>query len=362
VTDGLYDLLTELVRIPSPTGHEADAVDYLVSWMRAHGFDARADEIGNAVGVRGPDDARRTLLLLGHIDTVPGAIPVRVEDGALYGRGAVDAKGSLCAFAEAAASAALPEGWRVIVVGAVGEEGDSRGAYHLRERRQPDACVIGEPSGADRITLGYKGHVWLRYALTRPAAHTSRPEPSVAALGAAFWQAVLAWCDAANAGRERLFDQVTPHLGSINTASDGLADTVRLTIGVRLTPRLTPEALHAALAALAAPDARFEMERDVGAHVAEKNNELVRGMVAAIRAGGGAPGFVLKAGTSDMNVVGERWRCPLIAYGPGDSHLDHTPHEHLPLAEYARAVSTLRRLIERLEPALAAAPAPAAPA
>jgi LysW-gamma-L-lysine carboxypeptidase len=65
---------------------------------------------------------------------------------------------------------------------------------------------------------------------------------------------------------------------------------------------------------------------------------------------GGQPGFVLKTGTSDMNVVGEKWTCPIIAYGPGDSDLDHTPHEHLPLAEYALAVATLRHLIESLDP------------
>ena len=27
--------------------------------------------------------------------------------------------------------------------------------------------------------------------------------------------------------------------------------------------------------------------------------------------------FVLKTGTSDMNVVARRWRCPILAYGPG---------------------------------------------
>jgi LysW-gamma-L-lysine carboxypeptidase len=58
---------------------------------------------------------------------------------------------------------------------------------------------------------------------------------------------------------------------------------------------------------------------------------------------------VLKGGTSDMNVVGVTWTCPIIAYGPGDSNLDHTPDEHIALDEYARAVGTLRHLIEHLE-------------
>src|SRR5512133_3632518 len=117
----MSDLLIDLVRQYSPSEQETPAVRCLVDWMQGQGFHAWVDEVGNACGQRGPDDAPHTLLLLGHIDTVPGEIPVRVEDGILYGRGSVDAKGPLCAFAEAAAQATLPEGWRVIVIGAVEE-------------------------------------------------------------------------------------------------------------------------------------------------------------------------------------------------------------------------------------------------
>jgi LysW-gamma-L-lysine carboxypeptidase len=39
-----------------------------------------------------------------------------------------------------------------------------------------------------------------------------------------------------------------------------------------------------------------------------------------------------------MNIVGPAWNCPILAYGPGDSSLDHTPEEHLPLAEYGQAI------------------------
>jgi len=59
-------------------------------------------------------------------------------------------------------------------------------------------------------------------------------------------------------------------------------------------------------------------------------------------------GFVLKTGTSDMNVVGPAWGCPIVAYGPGDSSLDHTPHEHLPLDEYWQAVQVLEATLRTL--------------
>lgn len=345
----MSDLLIELVRRYSPSQQEAPAVNYLVDWMAARGFEARIDASGSAVGARGAPDARHTLILLGHIDTVPGEIPVRVKDGILYGRGSVDAKGPLCAFAEAAAQAAIPEGWRVIVAGAVEEESaTSKGAYHIREQFAPDGCIIGEPSGASHITLGYKGRLLVDYELSRSAAHSSRPEPTVGALGAAFWQAVLHWSQEQNAGWDRNFDQIFPSLRSINTSSDHFLDRACLTVGFRLPPRLTPGQVQTEIARFAEPDGTLRAYGPEQAYLGGKNNDLVRAMLGAIRAQGQTPGFVLKGGTSDMNVVGAVWPCPIIAYGPGDSSLDHTPNEHLSLDEYALSVRVLRQLIETM--------------
>ena len=49
-----------------------------------------------------------------------------------------------------------------------------------------------------------------------------------------------------------------------------------------------------------------------------------------------------------MNVVGPRWQCPIVAYGPGDSLLDHTPDEHIVLDDYLRAIGVLRAALRRL--------------
>lgn len=354
----MSDLLVNLVRCYSPSQHERPAVEYLVDWLNAHGVSAHVDDAGNAVGVREAvaqaGEAPRTLLLLGHIDTVPGEIPVRVEDGVLYGRGSVDAKGSLCAFAEALAGAVIPAGWRVMVVGAVEEEIDtSKGAHFIRDRLAPDWCIIGEPSGATRVTRGYKGHLLIDFSLAVPVVHTSCPEPSAGAQGVIFWLDVQAWCDEQNRGAGRDFDRVFPQLRAINTTSDGFRDTVRLTVGFRLPPRLAPDDIINAARAFGPPEADLTGYSAADAYLGEKNTPLVRGLLTAIRSLGTRaepvrPGFVLKGGTSDMNVVGAAWSCPMAAYGPGDSRLDHTPDEHLPLDEYARAVAVLRHVIEHL--------------
>jgi len=341
------DLIINLVQHYSPSLQEASAVRYLVQWMAANGFAASSDAAGNAVGQRGAVDAPNLLMLLGHIDTYPGEIPVRVENGALYGRGSVDAKGSLCAFTDAAAEATIPDGWQVVVVGAVEEEiATSKGAYFVRDQYQPTMCMIGEPSGATRITLGYKGRLLVDYELSRPVAHTSRPEPSVGASGAAFWQRIRQWTEQENAGVERAFDQVLPRLNSICTSSDHFQDTLRMTVGFRLPPRWKPNEVFAVIQGFAESDGTLRSYSIEQAYAGDRNNALVRGMMGAMRSQGSQPGFVLKGGTSDMNVVGAVWDCPIIAYGPGDSNLDHTPDEHLPLDEYALAVKTLRAFIE----------------
>lgn len=361
------DLLLELVKRYSPSTLESTAVNYLVQWMRERGFDARVDEAGNAFGIRGATQAPNTLMLLGHIDTFPGEVPVRIESlseaggvatepfsglsagWALYGRGSVDAKGALCTFAEAAAQARIPEGWRVIVAGCVEEEiATGKGSNYVSDHYTPTYCIIGEPSSSNRITLGYKGRILVEYTLRRPVAHTARPEPTVGALGAEFWQNILNWTEIENAGVERIFDQVMASLRGINTSSDYFNETLNMTAAFRLPPRITPEDVLKVLRGFAQPDGELRGYGHERAYQSDRNNPLVRGMMAAIRAEGMQPGFVLKTGTSDMNTVGAKWDCPMIAYGPGDSNLDHTPYEHLPLEEYDRAIRVVKGFIELL--------------
>ena len=79
-------LLREMLEIYSPSGKEGEMAAYLVTQMRALGFRAYQDAVGNAIGVLG--EGEREIVLLGHMDTVEGFVPIRLEDGRLYGRGA----------------------------------------------------------------------------------------------------------------------------------------------------------------------------------------------------------------------------------------------------------------------------------
>src|SRR5436305_964923 len=134
-TSSDVDLVRGLVEIPSVSRQEGEAVEWLVARMAERGFRASVDDAGNALGEIGAGP--RHVVLLGHIDTVPGEIPVRIEDGELVGRGAVDAKGPLAAFV-AAATERVP-GVRVTVIGAVEEESPtSKGARYRATLPAPD--------------------------------------------------------------------------------------------------------------------------------------------------------------------------------------------------------------------------------
>ncbi len=393
------DLLAGLVGIPSLSYQEADAVRWLADRMALYGYQrAFVDESGNAVGELGLPSASRTIVLLGHIDTVPGSIPVRIESrengDILHGRGSVDAKGPLASFVAAAARVggewAIEHDVRIVVVGAVEEEAaTSKGARHIRARFDgnaepiPDACVIGEPSSAHRVTLGYKGRLLVEMEASQPMAHTAGPDAGVATLAVDFWNWISGHAVTFNAGRSKSFEQLLPSLRELRTETDDeMNDRVVARAGVRLPLRFDVCEYASALARwaadavqapqLAEPDIRIGEGSAVQSLVfvgeqttitlhfrgyeaawrSDRNNALVRSFLSAVRTvdPGARPGFVVKTGTSDMNVVGPAWQCPIVAYGPGDSSLDHTPMEHLELDEYWRAILVLEQTVRNLFP------------
>lgn len=388
------ELLQGLVAIPSLSRQEHAASEWLVAQMRELGFArAEVDAAGNAVGELGPVDAEKVIVLLGHIDTVPGDIPVRVEQtdaGALlYGRGSVDAKGPLATFV--AACSRLGNAWaqeqnvRVVVVGAVEEEAaTSKGARAIRDRFDgvnapvPVVCIIGEPSSWTRVTLGYKGRLLVEVSATQPMAHTAGPDRGVATVAVDFWNWLAAQADDFNVDQSRAFDQLMPSLRRLHTnTTDAMQDVAKAQIGLRLPPDYDADGLAAAMVAWInartggdaaldgpLPDAEpltlISSGSDLTMSVTFRGYEktwrsqrdplLVRSFLGAIRSvvPGVKPGFVVKTGTSDMNVVAPVWQCPIVAYGPGDSSLDHTPNEHIALDEYWGAVRVLEQTLRNV--------------
>lgn len=334
-------LLEGLLNIYSPTLEEDRAVSYLVKQMKALGYRAETDGAGNAIGTRG--EGENEIILLGHIDTVPGFIPVRTDGDNLYGRGSVDAKGPLACFVCAGARVTPPAGWKVRVIGAVGEEGDSRGAHFVRDRYRPKAVIIGEPSKWDRITLGFKGSVWAQYTVCQNQSHTAHRIESAPERAVRFWNELLAWSQSLEPEGEMSFYQVTPSLRAIHSDSpDGFQETASVKINIRIPPAVSVADLTEKMKELAG-DGELQVEDGINAYRADKNTFVVRAMLNGIRHVGGKPGFTYKTGTADMNIVAPAWNCPSLSYGPGDSSLDHTPDEHTSISGYLKGIEALSK-------------------
>lgn len=339
------EILEALVRVPSVTGDTEDAVRVFVEQAFSLGYErAYRDDAGNAVAVAG--EGPREILLVGHIDTVPPFLPVRRNGRKLYGRGAVDAKGPLAAFLCAGARFVGSKTHRIVVVGACDEEGESHGARALVPRYHPEALVIGEPSGVAGVTIGYKGIVKIRYELEDDLLHSGAPHPSVPDRGLAFWSAVQGYLGQKWA--EGMFDMPTVKLAEFST--DLLPSgrvRVRLTGSARTPPGFDVPAFLDFLRARAGP-AKLDLPEWSPAWLGEKNALLTRAFIAAIREEGLTPRYVKKTGTSDANLLVPHWRVPCVAYGPGESALDHTPQEHIDLDEFAQSVRILSDALTRL--------------
>jgi N-acetyl-ornithine/N-acetyl-lysine deacetylase len=348
-------LLQSMLTIPSLSRMESPLARYLVEQAQQMGLYAHIDEVGNFIAsTQNDEDVQDPIILLGHMDTVPGNIPVRIEDGLLYGRGAVDAKGPLAAFLAATARIAQTGDVQrpIIVIGAVEEEAaTSRGAHAVVHRYAPSACIIGEPSGSQAVTIGYKGRLLVDCCVSRSSSHSAGPRHNSSEVAAAFWERVrvhAAEWNAQNAPNSS-FAALLPSLRSISSSQDGLEEQTRMLLGYRLPPAYNTASLQMQLEQWANEDGvQLQFSGEETAFQSTRTTPLARAFLSAIRSTGGQPTFKHKTGTSDMNVVGPVWGQNILAYGPGDSSLDHTPNEHISLAEYNHAIDVLHIVLRDL--------------
>jgi acetylornithine deacetylase len=196
----VLEVLQLLIRTPSVNpsiapdeAHgEASIAAAARDWLAAHGMKSWLEEAApgrpNAVAEAGNGHGP-TVVFCAHLDTVATAgmtIPPfepRVEGNKVYGRGSYDMKGSAAALMSAAAALARENfPGRVLVALVADEEYASIGAQDFVKRHKADACILTEPSEG-RLVLGHKGFVWVEVVTSGHAAHGSRWDLGISAIG-----------------------------------------------------------------------------------------------------------------------------------------------------------------------------------
>ncbi len=315
------EFLVKLVELYSPTGKESPVASYLLESFESFGIEAYLDSAGNVIAEKRGNGPR--ILLAGHMDTVPGRIPVRIENGFLWGRGSVDAKGPLATFF----FAFLESQANLIFAGLVDEEGASRGARNLDIPR-PDFIVIGEPSSVDGVTIGYKGSLLLKLVERVEKFHGSVEQEGAAE------RLINKWMEL----RSTFGDGWHMPMGRIlefHAYERDFDFYGEMKVNIRTPPNYKPPEIGQIL-------------DFVPAYEVSPRSLIVRAFAGAIRRHGMRPMLKKKSGTADMNILAPKYGVDVIAYGPGDSRLDHTPREHVNLEEYLLAIEVLKDAIAEL--------------
>ena len=336
--DAAVKLLVDLVSVPGPSGEEGAAARLLASRLPGLGWDvAEIDAVGNVVATKGNGPSE--FLLLGHIDTVPGGPEVHIDGDTLWGRGSVDARGPLCAFAVSGGNVEVPPEWRLALVAAIREETDSLGARHRLPLHAPAACLVGEPSGTDGITLAYRGYLQVRLTAEDSGSHRSGgTSPLTSCLRAA--ADILEEIERADDAGKPVIERTGANVLSMSGSEKG-GRAASIDLDIRLPLGLVPEeAFGLCLKKARAREVSADLVSSVPAHAAERTNPVIRALRVAIREQGLTPRLLAKGGTADFNYAAA-WKCPMAAWGPGDSRLDHTADERLGLEEYARSIGVL---------------------
>jgi acetylornithine deacetylase/succinyl-diaminopimelate desuccinylase family protein len=362
--------LQQAIRIPSISKHEAEMGAFLASTLASAGLDVRVVEAEKGhpnvlASARAPRPGP-VLLLNDHMDVVPpgprdewevdpfGGV---IRDGWLYGRGAVDSKGGLCAMimaAEIFVAAGGPERGELFVTAVCDEEvGGQLGTRHLLREGliRGDFGIVAEPTG-NRIEIATKGVLHVEVTTKGRMAHGGRPWLGINAIE--HMARVIGRLDVL---RPRLAARRHPLVGSPSifagiisggTVPNMVASDCRLVLDRRVIPgESSADALaeiQALLDELTAADPNFRASArpvlDWPSVEVSPDVPVLPALRRAIReVTGTEPGVGGKDGGTDAAWIFKETGIPMVHFSPGESHLVLAANERVNLDAYMHAIA-----------------------
>jgi acetylornithine deacetylase len=398
-TDGLLAFLCELIAIQSldGTAEEVAVQERVVRWMRDNGLDVdvweldfdalsrhpafsweaeRARGLGVA-GAIGQDRGGRSLIFNGHTDVVPAGDtgnwrypPWRgtIDNGRVYGRGAVDMKGGLCCAlfaAKAIRDAGVRLDGRLVVESVSGEEDGGLGTLAaVLCGYTADGAVIVEPTEL-AVAPAQAGAINFRLTIPGLSAHGCVREEGVSAIEK-FFPVYAALMDlerqrnAAAHGRDALYARYAlPYalcIGKVgagdwaSSVAESLLAEGRYGLAVGEDIAAAQHQFESAVARAAQADEWLREHPPVvewwGGRFEPAGIPADHPIAAAVA---GAFGDVSGAAArlegmtygADMRLLVNLGNTPTVMFGPGNVRVAHRPDEFVPIADLVTVVRTL---------------------
>ncbi len=345
LTQKAIDLLMKLIAIESFSGEEDKTADAIENWFQ--NFDIPFERIHNNVFAKNKhwDDAKPTLLLNSHHDTVkPNQAYTKdpfhphIEDGKLYGLGSNDAGGCLVSliatFTHFYASEDLNH--NIMMVASMEEE--NAGKHSLRgllpSLPKIDVAIVGEPTLMN-LAIAEKGLVVFDAVVKGTPSHAAHPNDNNAIYNTI---EVLEWF------KNYRFDKTSEALGDvkmtvtqINAGSQHnvVPSQVALVVDVRVNDAYTNKDIADLLKA-EAPCEIKERGLKLNSSKIDKDHPLVQSGIALGRTTYGSPTL------SDQAAL----TCQSLKLGPGDSTRSHSADEYIYISEIEEGIDLYIKILE----------------
>lgn len=339
-------MLYNLVDIPSVTNNERDISNFVKGQLDEIGMDVV--QFGqNVLGKLGSGSP--SLMLCGHLDTVPPYIPPRVVAGKLYGRGAADDKGGISAVIDAISDCKKYSfSGTLFAVFVVDEESNSTGVDEMIPRLTADFGVVCEPTNLE-IVNGHKGRIVLQLESIGKAAHASKPTKGRNAI-VKMAEVIIKLEDF----KLRTHPTLGKETLTVSQISGGIADNVIpdrciIELDYRHVPPNDPFKIIRSLQEFL-PDVTISFTKDPERFTSPfylPEHRIIEELTGALTDLGTKPNITTMDACTDasrLNAAG----IPTIVFGPGMIEQAHTSHEWIAIEQVKTASKIFKRLIERI--------------
>ncbi|MCJ1413673.1 hypothetical protein MMC19_007795 [Ptychographa xylographoides] len=372
----LLTLHRDLVRIESITGNENAVGSFLADYLADHNFTvqkqvvespqangwsascgvANAAERFNILAFRGGSPKSR-VLVSSHIDTVPPYWPYEVRNhDDIWGRGTVDAKGSVAAqiiaVEELLHAGDLHEG-DVALLFVVGEETGGDGMRKANDLGLSwETAIFGEPTEL-KLASGHKGNLGFKISAKGKAAHSGYPWLGESANSMLI--PALAALDKLELPSSEKYGNTTINIGRMEggVAANVIPETAFARIAIRLASGTPEDAKKIVRDTIGKIDDRLEFEFsgrgygpvDIDSDVEGRytGDRILTFLTHPVDSLTGFDTIVVNYGTDIPNLEGDHKR---YLYGPGNILVAHSDHEHLTVADLEEAVVGYKKLIQ----------------